>query len=119
MDENFIKDCFEIIPEHTQLLNLGKEIFLAGVNWQKLNSWHYADGDYLPEFDREVIVLYDSIDGLKPAISRRVELQDEVKIIYDDHIHIVCPAKYGKGSWDMPNVKWWLDVKTPTELKDK
>jgi len=109
--------------------NLTKEAFKAGANWQKEkeytcyeeafedgakwkveNLWKPADGDDLPEIDREVIVL---CKGGRVAFGHRpIEKFIARPIGYGKTEE--CEVKtYGKGGWNIPDVKWWLDCSLP------
>lgn len=75
--------------------------------------WFDAQGEYLPEYDREVIVLiqdYPDIEeylrvayGHRPNPNRYI-IKDSEKL---------HPITYGKGGWNGKNIKWWLDVNLP------
>lgn len=68
--------------------------------------WKDAQGDDLPEIDREVIVI-DKIGkicfGHRPNPKGYHILGDEM----------VGVQTYGKGGWNIPDVKWWLDAPMP------
>lgn len=77
---------------------------------QKLKSqgWKPADGKDLPKIDREVIVLIEPHYGYyEAAFAHRT--QECTKV--DDKVYEVL--NYGKGGWNQPNVKWWLDFDLP------
>ena len=93
------------------------EHFKAGAKWKKENIWKPADGDDLPEIDREVIAIIDYDFG-------------HYKVVYahrpnpngwngtnrdtgeDEHFD---PVIYDQGGWNQPHVLYWLDAKLPYE----
>ena len=88
------------------------------------NFWHDAQGDDLPEIDREVIVLTQPypLEGSEYAIRfahRPVESYTGVSIINHSEMEEYYPEKYGKGGWNIPDVKWWLDVELPNLEKQQ
>lgn len=75
------------------------------------NLWNDAQGDRLPEVDREVIVLLDNgkvCFGHRPA-----ESYTGISITNHSEMEEYYPERYGKGGWNIPDVKWWLDVPIP------
>ena len=80
--------------------------------------WHNAtDPNDLPEIDREVIAL----QGLKGGGSRIVFAHRPPASWIGTNIltgeqTVRKPKRYGKGKWNMENVKWWLDVELPKVL---
>ena len=77
--------------------------------------WKPADGDDLPEIDREVIVLYQKYPGNEYAVGfghRPVEFWDG-KNIETGKVTRYYPKRYDKGGWNSPNIKWWLDLELP------
>ena len=78
-----------------------------GANWQKEHLWKPADGDDLPEYDREVIAL---LDNGKVVFAHRPPEYWDGKDIVTGKVTRNYPKTYDKGGWNIPNVKWWLDV---------
>lgn len=77
----------------------------------KENLWHDAQGDFLPEIDREVIVL--CING-KVCYGHRPNPDGwNGRNIITDEVNHYTPQIYDKGGWNIPDVKWWLDCKLP------
>ena len=75
------------------------------------NHWHDAQGDDLPPIDKEVIVLLKS--G-KVCFAHRPNKKEYLgKSMVTGNIETFYPQTYDKGGWNIPNVKWWLDVKLP------
>ena len=94
--------------------------FIAGAQWQKGNLWKDAQGDDLPEIDREVVVLAKSLPEhedslLKVSIAHRPPEYWEGKSIGTGKITRYEPKRYDKGGWNQPNVVYWLDVELPKE----
>ena len=83
-------------------------------NWQKEHLWKSADGDDLPEIDREVIALLDN--GKVVFAHRPPEFWDGKNII-TGKVTRNYPKTYDKGGWNIPNVKYWLDCLMPKEIE--
>lgn len=90
------------------------EAFKAGAKWQKIHLWKPADGDDLPEIDREVIAL---LDNGKVVFAYRPPEYWDGKDIVTGKVTRNYPKTYDKGGWNIPDVKWWLDVKLPKEIE--
>lgn len=69
-----------------------------------------ADGDDLPEIDREVIAL---LDNGKVVFAHRPPEYWDGKDIVTGKVTRNYPKTYDKGCWNIPNVKYWLDVDLP------
>ena len=82
-----------------------------------LNHWHDAQGDDLPPIDKEVIVLLDN--GKVCFAHRPVESYTAMSITNHSEMEEYYPKHYDKGEWNIPNVKWWLDIYLPKEGGDK
>jgi hypothetical protein len=95
--------------------------FIASAKWQKGKLWKNAQGDDLPEIDREVVVLYEPY---------RLEGSGECAVGFahrpperwygrnlDGEEHVFEPKTYDKGKWNIPNVVWWLDLDLPIKGK--
>lgn len=92
------------------------DTFIEGAQWQKEHSWKPADGDDLPEIDREVIALIQDQDDAwitKVVFAHRPPNHWDGKNIDTGEVTRYTPKKYGKGGWNIPNVVLWLDVKIP------
>ena len=75
----------------------------------KESCWHDAQGEYLPEIDREVVVLYQPypLEGSEFAVTFAHRPNDKC-----------CGytiERYGKGRWNIPNVIYWLDSELPVK----
>lgn len=81
----------------------------------KENLWHDAQGDDLPEIDREVIVLCDDgYGGYKVSFGHRPYKKGYIgKNLAAGNIETFYIQTYGKGGWNIPDVKWWLDCSLP------
>lgn len=81
----------------------------------KEGLWHDAQGDDLPEIDREVIVLCDDgHGGYKVCFGHRPYKKGYLgKSYVSGNIETFYTHTYGKGGWNIPDVKWWLDVELP------
>ena len=97
---------------------LAPEQALRAVELGRNNLWKPADGDYLPEIDREVIVLTQSypLKGNEYAVSfahRPNPNGWDGKSVTTGEIEHYIPKTYGKSGWSSPDVKWWLDLDLP------
>ncbi len=89
---------------------LTPEQALRAVELERNNLWKPANGDDLPEIDREVIALLE--DGKVVFAHRPPEYWDGKNIITNE-VTRYEPKRYDKGGWNQPNVKWWLDLELP------
>ena len=87
---------------------------IDGAEWQKENLWKDAQGDDLPEIDREVIAILDN--GKVVFAHRPPEFWDG-KDIVTGKVTRYYPKTYDKGGWNIPNVKYWLNVELPKEIE--
>ena len=82
--------------------------------------WKDAQGDDLPEIDREVIVLYQPCpcEGNEYAVSFAHRPPERwYGRSLDGEEHVFKPKTYDKGEWNIPNVVWWLDLNLPIKGK--
>ena len=103
------KECGK---DHKQLAMWLKEL----VALREKNLWHDAQGDDLPKIDREVIVLCnDNHGGYKVCFGHRPYKKGYLgKNLTTGNIEVYYyPEIYGKGGWNIPDVRWWLDVSIP------
>ena len=91
------------------------ESFERGAEWREKNLWHDAQGDDLPEIDREVIVLCDDGHGdYKVCFGHRLYKKGYLgKNLTTGNIETYYPETYGKGEWNIPDVRYWLDCNLP------
>lgn len=95
--------------------------YLAGAAEADANPiklWKPAEGSDLPIFDREVIVLTQPypLEGSEFAVSfahRPNPNGWDGRNIITDEVNHYTPQTYDKGGWNIPNVKWWLDIELP------
>ena len=100
--------------------------FKAGALWQKEHFWKPANGDDLPEFDREVVAFQKTfptdIDGpslLKIVMAHRPNPKGyDGKSIATGKVEHYTPKTYDKGGWNIPNVVLWLDLNIPKLEED-
>jgi hypothetical protein len=109
-----------LIPHELDLHKEMISFFIAGAQWQKENIWKDAQGDDLPEIDREVIVLAKALPEhedslLKVSFAHRPPEYWMGKSISTGEITRYEPKRYDKGGWNQPNVVYWLDVELPKE----
>ena len=77
--------------------------------------WKSAEGPDLPIFDREVIAL---LDNGKVVFAHRPPEYWDGKDIDTGKVTRYYPKTYDKGGWNIPDVKFWLDVKLPKEIEE-
>lgn len=97
------------------------DAFKVGAKWQKENLWKPADGDDLPEYDREVIAILDYDFGhYKVVYAHRPNPNgwNGTNIDTGEKEHFE-PAIYDKGGWNQPHVLYWLDARLPYEKNFK
>jgi hypothetical protein len=87
-----------------------RNAFIAGAQWRKANLWKPADGDDLPEIDREVIAL---LSNGKVVFAHRPPEYWDGKNIATGEVTRYEPKRYDKGGWNGPNIKYWLDCELP------
>ena len=75
--------------------------------------WKDAQGDDLPEIDREVVAL---LNNGKIVFAHRPDPKGwDAKSIITEKVEHYTPDTYGKGGWNIPDVKWWLDCSIPKD----
>jgi hypothetical protein len=72
--------------------------------------WKSADGSELPAIDREVIAL--TTEG-KVVFAHRSKESWQGKNIVTGEVNTYYPVRYGAGQWNVPDIKWWLDIDIP------
>lgn len=99
-----------------------EKAFKAGAEWADATAWKPADGDDLPEIDREVIVLVgiknpattDSSWGCEVAFAHRPNPDGwNGKSIITGKVEHYDVQTYDKGGWNIPDIKFWLDLELP------
>lgn len=102
---------------------LASMAFIKGAKWADANLWKSADGEDLPELEREVVVFTQNFPNdvgiMKVAIAHRPNPNgwDSRNILTGEVEHFV-PKTYGKGGWSLPDVIYWLDAKFPFKEDD-
>ena len=92
------------------------------------NLWKPADGDDLPEVDREVIVLIeynaqrnihdDEYPTYRVGFGHRPNPDGwDGKNIDTNEVTHYTPKLYNKGGWNAPDIVYWLDVELPKEIE--
>ena len=79
--------------------------------------WKRADGDDLPQYNREVIVLYQPHidDDYHVGFGHRPNPNGyDAKSIKTGIVSHYTPKIYDKGGWNAPNIVWWLDLDLPS-----
>lgn len=118
-DESCSKDLGEYINELSKQfpeVSFAKlsRIAVRVAKWQKENLWKPADCDDLPEIDREVIAI---LDNGKVVFAHRPPEYWDGKNIITGKVTRNYPKTYDKGGWNIPNIKYWLDVELPKEIE--
>ena len=85
--------------------------FISGAEWVLNNLWKPANGNDLPEIDKEVIAL---LENGKVVFAHRPPERWYGRNL-DGEEHVFKPKTYDKGEWNIPNVAWWLDLDLPTK----
>ena len=97
-----------------------KKTVIYFAKWQKEHLWKPADGDDLPEIDREVIALtqpYPNDEHLRVVFAHRPNKYTKVWSSDLGEEQVVEIERYDKGGWNIPNVKYWLDCLMPKEIE--
>lgn len=97
---------------------LTPEQALRAVELGRNNLWKSADGDYLPEIDREVVVFIqnfpDDAGIMKVAIAHRPNPNGwDGRNILTGEVNHYTSKTYDNGGWSIPDVRWWLDLDLP------
>lgn len=104
------------------IIDVEVDAFKAGAEWKKNHLWKDAQGDDLPEIDREVVVLVqdypDDKDHLRVAFAHRPNKYAKVWNYNFGEEQTIEIERHGKGGWNIPNVKYWLDVVFPKEMEE-
>ena len=83
-------------------------------------AWKPADGDDIPKYDREVIVLYQpsnlELEKTEYCVSFAHRPNPDGwdgKSVLTGKVEHYIPKTNGKGGWNIPDVIWWLDADLP------
>lgn len=106
------------IKQHPNFTYREYVAFIDGAEWadsHPANLWKDAQGDELPDYDREVVALIqdypDDEEHLRVAYGHRPNPNGYVTKDGER----LYPMTYGKGGWNGKNVRYWLDVKLPNQ----
>ena len=83
--------------------------------------WVDANGDYLPEIDKEVIALEGlEEDDYRVVFAHRVDSNEVIRTTINGEAVELLPKGHGKAGWNIPNIKYWLNLELPeTKENDK
>ena len=74
-----------------------------------------ADGNDLPEIDREVIAILSNGTVVYAHRPKEHWVGENISTGKVTHYY---PKRYDKGGWNMPDVKYWLDIDIQYVLRD-
>lgn len=120
--EQFIKDytnhCSNELADGGFHEWLTPEQAVRAVELGRNNLWKPADGNDLPEIDREVVVFTQNFPEdasiMKVAIAHRPNPNGwDGRNILTGEVNHYTPKTYDKGGWSIPDIKWWLDLELP------
>lgn len=122
LSEEWIDVAKQYVKEHVigidkVTFSIATDMFISGAKWQKAHNWKPADGDDLPEYDKEVIAILDYDFGhYKVVYAHRPNPNgwNGTNIDTGEKEHFE-PEIYDKGGWNQPHVLYWLDAKLPYE----
>ena len=80
-----------------------------------MSLWKDAEGDYLQPIDKEVIAL-EGLDGksnYRVIFAHRVDPDRVIRTTINNKPLELHPSKYSKAGWNLPNLKYWLDLELP------
>ena len=87
-----------------------RNAFVAAATWADSHpQWYNAQGNNVPEYGREVIVI--GRDG-KVFFGHRPDPK-EVTMVEGKPYHA---KTYDKNGWNWPNIALWLDVEIPDDV---
>jgi len=95
---------------------LCRQLIRDGAEWADSHLWKDAQGDDLPEIDREVIALLDN--GKVVFAHRPYKGKYIGKSLTTGNIETFENETYDKGGWNQPNVKWWLDIEKLPNMEE-
>lgn len=118
-DKKKIRNIIELFiawngeTEAIDVANLDSAVDFIADSLQEEPVWKPANGDDLPEIDREVIALLNN--GKVVFAHRPYKGKYIGKNLTTGNIETFENKTYDKGGWNQPYVKWWLDVELPKE----
>lgn len=117
MKESMIRRAAKSVIAITELVSKTEDdaivnAFIGGAKWRENKAWVRVS-DRLPEIDREVIVLQSNN---KVCFAHRPNPNgwDGRNIVTGEVTHHDVKT-YDKGGWNIPDVKYWMDLKLPWE----
>lgn len=120
--EQELYKAFGQVKDFTLCMRIAKRFYEMGVNWQKEHLWKDAQGDDLPEIDREVIaIIQDWNDAgiYKVVFAHRPNPEGwDGKSLSTGEISHYEPKTYDKGGWNMSDVVYWLDTELPKAMEE-
>lgn len=93
-----------------------EQAFEDGLTERDKHLWKDAQGDDLPEIDREVIALIDYAGNgyYKVVFAHRPDPERKVSTSLLTGKKSYIQAKtYDKGGWNLPHIKFWMDFNLP------
>lgn len=126
LEEAAEKYAYELCPSIGVANTEAEQSFKAGAKWQKEHLWKSADGDDLPEIDREVVAFQETFptDVDAPSLFKIVMAHRpnpkgyDGKSIATGKVEHYTPKTYDKGGWNIPNLVFWLDLNIPNLEED-
>ena len=106
-----------------------RKAYILGASEILQGLWKDAQGDDLPEIDREVIVLinYDAPSNVphgegystyRVGFGHRPNPDGwDGKNIDTGEVTHYEPKLYDKGGWNAPDIVYWLDIELPKEIE--
>ena len=113
------KATYQTPPQYSELVHKSRKVmcayetgFIDGCVWADSHpQWYDAQGDNVPEYEREVIVIRRNGEigfGHRPNPKEYVVIDGKK-----------CFANtYDKNGWNWPNIALWLDVEIPHDVID-
>ena len=94
-----------------------EDAYYQGMVDADAHMWKDAQGDDLPDYDREVVVLVQHVpeyhDSLRVSFGHRPDPKGYV-VVNGEKLYA---RTFGKG-WSLPNVRYWLDARLPYEKEE-
>ena len=80
--------------------------------------WKDANSDVLPEIDKDVIALegLDKGTNYRVVFAHRVDPDRVIRTTIDNKPLELHPSRYGEAGWNLPNIKYWLDLELPKKV---
>ena len=102
LQEELVSEDLEKAAEEWDESLYRSDAFKAGSKWQKEHLWKSANGDDLPEIDREVIAL---LNNGKVVFAHRPNPKGfDGKSFTTGEVEHYTPKTYDKGGWNIPDI---------------